>query len=244
MCGRDVARLGLALLACAGPALARSDEAAIEITRVATKSLGGGSVLRLRLSEEVAPAWKEANVGFLVVRSYGKQDGVETIGAQGRELDLALPVEGCSLLVADLGRPEDRGHADSWRRSRRSVKAVLCQDSGDPAKDLAARRRAGSIFLASAGTRDEVRPLANPATTMPGCVLPVRLFADGHPAAGVEVVAEGPGGASNVALSDAHGLAVVSLGAAGAWRVFFRSGEGRIAELLFEMPAPLGGGAR
>ena len=183
----------------------------------------------------MASAWEEANLGFLAVRSYGKQSGVDTAAARGRELDVALPAEGCSLLVADLGRPEDRGHTDSWRRSRRSLKAVLCQDSGNPAADLDARRRAASVFLAKAGTRDEVRPLANPATTRPGCDLPVRLYADGHPAAGVRAVAEGPDGATSVGVSDAHGFAVVSLPVAGAWRVYFRTGEDRIAELLFDV---------
>jgi hypothetical protein len=122
------------------------------------------------------------------------------------------------------------------------VRAVVCQDSGDPKSDLAARRRAGAILLAGAGTRDEVRPLANPATTRPGSSLPLRVFADGSPAAGVQVVAEGPDGASAVSTSDAHGVAVVSLPAAGAWRVHFRSGEDRIAELLFDVPPSQGTG--
>jgi hypothetical protein len=246
--GRDVALLGLALLASAGlalerpeaierpEALERPDEAAIEITRVGAKSPAGGGVLRLTLSATVASAWEEANLGFLAMRSYGKQSSIDTATARGRELDVALPAEGCSLLVADLGGPEDRGHADSWRRSRRSLKAVFCQDTGNPAADLTARRRAAAIFLASAGTRDEVRPLANPATTRPGCDLPLRLYADGRPAPGVRAVAEGPNGGTSGGVSDAHGFAVVSLPVAGAWRVYFRTGEDRIAELLFDVP--------
>jgi hypothetical protein len=92
------------------------------------------------------------------------------------------------------------------------------------------------VLLARAGTRDEVKPLANPATTRPGAELPLKLYADGDAAAGVEVVGQGPGGISSVTKSDAHGLAVVKLTAAGAWRIWFRTGD-RVAELLFEVPA-------
>jgi hypothetical protein len=194
--------------------------------------------VRLTLSAAIAPSWQEANVAFIVLRSYGRQKGVETAAARGRELDVALPGSGCSLLVADLGRGEDRGFADSWRRSLRSVKAVLCQDRGDPAIDLESRRRAAAVFMARAGTRDEVRPLANPATTRPGSDLPLRLYADGRLATGVEVIAEGPRGAASRAVSDANGFASVSLSAAGPWRVYFRPGEDRVAELLFDVPEP------
>ena len=229
--------LALALLAAAAQAAAaRPDEPAFAIGRVGAKSSAGGGVARLTLSAALAPSWEDANVGFLALRSHGNQRSVDAGLAHGRDLDVALPAIGCSVLVADLGRPEDRGHPDSWRRSRRSVRAVFCQDSGDPSRDLAARRRAGALLLAGAGTRDEVRPLANPATTRPGSSLPVRVYADGRPAAGVPVVAEGPGGASTATMADAHGVAVVSLPAAGAWRVYFRSDEGRIAELLFDVP--------
>ncbi len=245
MVARHAAWLGLALLASAGGgAVARLDEPAFEITRVGAKSTAADGVVRLTLSAALAPAWADANVGFLALRGQGMQRSIDAGVARGRSLDVALPASGCALLVADLGRPEDRGHADSWRRSRRSVRAVLCQDGGDPSADLAARRQAGAILLAGSGTRDEVRPLANPATTRPGSSLPLRVFADGSPAAGARVVAEGPGGASNVTTSDAHGVAVVSLPAAGAWRVYFRSGEDRIAELLFDVPrAMVAGGA-
>ena len=71
-----------------------------------------------------------------------------------------------------------------------------------------------------------------------------QLYADGDAAAGVEVVAQGPGGTSTVTKSDAHGFATVSLTAAGPWRIWFRTGD-RVAELLFEVPAgDLQGGAR
>jgi hypothetical protein len=90
--------------------------------------------------------------------------------------------------------------------------------------------------MARAGTRDEVRPMANPATTRPGSDLPVRVYADGREAAGVEVVAEGPGGISSVAVSDGQGFAVVGLPAAGPWRIHFLAGADRVAELYFEVP--------
>jgi hypothetical protein len=230
--------LGLGLLAPAGRAVEGPGEPAVEITRVAVKASAGHRDARLTLSAAIAPSWNEANVAFMVLRSYGRQNAVKTAAARGRELDVALPGSGCSLLVADLGGSEDRGFADSWRRTRRSVKAVLCQESGDPAIDLESRRRAAGVFLARAGTRDEVRPLANPATTRPGSDLPLRLYADGRLAAGVEVIAEGPRGAVSHAVSDAHGFASVSLPAAGPWRVYFRPGEDRVAELLFEVPEP------
>jgi hypothetical protein len=90
--------------------------------------------------------------------------------------------------------------------------------------------------MARAGTRDEVRLLANPATARPGSDLPVRLYADGRKAAGVEVVAEGPGGLRSVTVSDAEGFAVIALPAAGPWRVHFRAGADRAAELHFAVP--------
>jgi hypothetical protein len=238
MHARHAAWLGIALLTAVAQAAAASpDEPAFEISRVGAKSAEGGGVARLTLSAALAASWEEANVGFLALRSGGTQRSLDAASAHGRELDVALPVKGCSLLVADLGRSEDRGHPDSWRRSRRSVRAVFCQDTGDPSRDLAARGRAGALLLTGAGTRDEVRPLANPATTHPGSFLPLRVLADGSPAAGVPVTAEGPGGVSTVTTSDAHGVAVVSLTTAGAWRVYFHSAEGRIAELLFDVPS-------
>lgn len=242
MGARYLAWLGLVLLADPGRALPVPGGPAIEITMSLAKAAGGGAAVRLTLSGDVAAAWSEANVAFLALRREGGQSGVDTAAAKGRTLDLALPASGCSLLVADLGRREDRGHADSWRRTVHSVKAVLCPDGGDPAADLAARRRAAEIFLASAGTRDEVRPLANPATTRPGSDLPLRLYADGRPAAGAEVLAVGPAGAASRALADAHGFAVVPLPAAGSWRVYFRPGADRLAELLFDVPARRAGG--
>lgn len=244
---RDLALLGLVLSAMTSRAVAvpAAGEPAIEITR-ADDSAGGSAALRLTLSPEVAPSWREANVAFLALRSGGRQSAVEHAKALGRDVDVTLPELGCALLVADLGRPEDRGFADSWRRTRRSTKAIVCRDGGEPAEDLAARRRAGAVLLARAGTRDEVRPLANPATARPGADLPLRLYADGDAAAGVEVMAQGPGGASHVTRSDAHGFATVALTAAGPWRIWFRAGGDRVAELLFEVPvtAPLRGGAR
>ena len=231
----SLALMGLAVLASAAGALPGAGEAAIEIAPVEAKAAAGRGV-RLTLSADVAPSWREANVGFTALRSPGLQKSLDTAAAAGRELEVALPAAGCALLVADLGRPEDRGFSDSWRRSRRSVKAVLCQDAGDPAADLAARRRSAALLMARAGTRDEVRPLANPATTRPGADLPLRLYADGDVAAGVEVVAEGPGGTSTVTRSDAHGFAAVALPAAGRWRIHFRPAPDRVAELLFEVP--------
>ena len=241
----SIVLLGLSLAVPASRAVAGPEEPAIEITRVGPKVSGGHLDVRLTLSAAIAPSWQQANVGFLVLRSYGRQQGVETKAARGRELDVALPGSGCSLLVADLGRGADRGYADSWRRSRRSVKAVLCQDRGDASSDLESRRRAAPVFLARAGTRDEVRPLANPATTRPGSDLPLRLYADGHLAAGVEVIAEGPRGAATRAVAEAHGFASVSLSAAGSGRVSFRAGEDRVAELTFDVAEPWrDGGAR
>ena len=240
---RDVAFLGLVLSTVTGRAVAvpTAGEPAIEITRADT---AGGRALRLELSLEVAPSWREANVAFLALRSGGRQFAVDHAKALGRDVDVSVPDLGCAMLVADLGRPEDRGFADSWQRTRRSTKAVLCRDSGEPAQDLAARRRAGAVLLARAGTRDEVRPLANPATTRPGADLPLKLYADGDAAAGVEVVAQGPDGATTTVKSDAHGFVTVSLTAAGPWRIWFRTGD-RVAELLFEVPsAGAQGGAR
>ena len=73
----------------------------------------------------------------------------------------------------------------------------------------------------------------------------IRLYADGHPAAGVAVIAEGPRGAVGRAVADAHGFATVSLDAAGPWRIYFRVGEDRVAELLFDVAEPWAeGGAR
>lgn len=214
-------------------AVPAAGEPAIEINRADTAS---GRALRLTLSLEVAPSWRDANVAFLALRSGGRQSAVDHSKALGRDIDVTVPELGCAMLVADLGRPEDRGFADSWQRTRRSTKAVLCRDGGVPAQDLAARRRAGAVLLARAGTRDEVKPLANPATTRAGAELPLKLYADGEAAAGVEVVAQGPGGISSVTKSDAHGFAVVELTAAGPWRIWFRTGD-RVAELLFEVPA-------
>ncbi len=240
---RDLAFLGIALATMSGRAVAvpAAGEPAIEITRADSAA---GRALRLTLSLEVAPSWREANVAFLALRSGGRQNAVDHAKALGRDVDVTVPELGCAMLVADLGRPEDRGFADSWQRTRRSTKAVLCRDSGEPAQDLAARRRAGAVLLARAGTRDEVRPLANPATTRPGADLPLKLYADGDAAAGVEVVAQGPDGTTTTVKSDAHGFATVSLTAAGPWRIWFRTGE-RVAELLFEVPgAGAQGGAR
>lgn len=233
---RDVMFLGLALsmVTGRGVALPAAGEPAIEITRA--DIAGGRAAMRLELSLEVAPSWREANVAFLALRSGGRQNAVDHTKALGRDVDVTVPDLGCAMLVADLGRPEDRGFADSWQRTRRSTKAVLCRDGGDAAQDLAARRRAGAVLLARAGTRDEVRPLANPATTRPGADLPLKLYADGDAAAGVEVVAQGPGGVSTITKSDAHGFATVSLTAAGPWRIWFRTGD-RVAELLFEVPS-------
>jgi hypothetical protein len=239
---RFLVALGFALAAsaggaggAAGAAAAREAGPAIALGRVEAPALARGATVRLTLSPEVAPSWAEANVGLLAVRSPGLQRRLDSSKA-GAELEVPLPDSGCALLFGDLGRPEDRGFADSWHRSRRSVKAVLCRDSGSPVIDLAARRRAASLLIAKAGTRDEVRPMANPATTRPGADLPVRVYADGRDAAGVRVVAEGPGGISSVATSDESGFAVVALPVAGPWRIHFRAGEQRVAELLFEVP--------
>jgi hypothetical protein len=236
--------LGLALSAFAGrvDAAPPAGKPAIEITAAAAETAGDRAAVRLTLSPELAPSWREANVGFLALRSAGRQSDVDRSKALGRDVEVSVPDLGCTLLVADLGRPEDRGFADSWRRTRRSVKAVVCRDSGEPAQDLAARRRAGALLLARAGTRDEVRPLASPATARPGADLPLRLYADGDAAAAVDVVAEGPHG-STVTRSDAHGFATVRLPVAGRWRIWFRAGD-RVAELLFEVPAAVTGGAR
>ena len=242
---RALAFLALAVSAASGRAVAAPapGEPAIAVRRI-DETAGGRAGLRLTLSAEVAPDWRQANIAFLALRSAGWQTGVDTMKALGRDVDVALPELGCTMLVADLGRPEDRGFSDSWQRTRRSTKAVVCHDSGDPAQDLAARRRAGAVLLARAGTRDEVRPLANPATAHAGAYLPLRLYAGGEAAAGVEVVAQGPDGRSRVTRSDAHGIATVSLDAAGPWRIWFRAGD-RVAELVFDVPsAGAQGGAR
>jgi hypothetical protein len=228
--GRLLASLGLALTAIAAHAAGEARQA-ITLTRGETATAAGAPTVRLALSPEIAPSWREANVGFLALRSADAQRRLDA-SAAGAELEVPLPVSGCALLIGDLGRPEDRGHADSWRRSRHSVKAVLC----DRDADLRARRRAGALLMARAGTRDEVRLLANPATARPGSDLPVRLYADGRKAAGVEVIAEGPGGLRNVARSDGEGFAVLALPAAGPWRVHFRAGGDRAAELHFTVP--------
>ena len=232
---RFIATLGLMLIArAAGAAVAPDAEPAVALGRVDAAATGGATV-RLTLSPDVAPSWREANVGILAVRSAELQSRLD-VSSAGPALEVPLPSSGCALLFADLGRPEDRGFADSWRRSRRSVKAVVCRDGGNAPADLAARRHAASLLIARAGTRDEVRPLANPATTRPGRDLPVRVYADGREAAGVRVVAQGPGGLSSAATSDAHGFAIVPLPVAGAWRIHFRAGPDRVAELLFEVP--------
>jgi hypothetical protein len=233
---RVVAALGLALATTAAAAAAPALRPAIALGRV-EETAGGRASVRLTVSPELAPSWREANVGFLALRAAEAQRRIDAAVASGNELEVPLPASGCALLFGDLGRPEDRGRADSWRRSRRSVKAVLCRDGGDAAADLAARRAAGALLMARAGTRDEVRLLANPATTRPGSDLPVRLYADGRVAPGVELVAEGPGGLTSVVSSDGQGFAVVALPVAGPWRIHFRAGGERGAELHFVVPA-------
>jgi hypothetical protein len=205
---------------------------AITLSRADQASAGAAPTVRVALSPEIASSWREANVGFLAVRSAEVQQRLDA-SAAGVELEVPLPRAGCALFFADLGGPEDRGKADSWRRSRRSVKAVLCEADAD----LVARRRSGALLMARAGTRDEIRLLANPATSRPGSDLPLRLYADGRKAAGVEVVAEGPGGIRQVTTSDGAGFAVVALPVAGPWRIHFRAGAGREAELHFTVPA-------
>jgi hypothetical protein len=232
------AALGLALVATAAGAALRESEPAIEVRRGhadATAAARQGAVVRLALAPGLAPSWREANIGLLAVRSEGLQKRLDATSL-GAELEVPVPQSGCALFVADLGRPEDRGFADSWRRSLRSVKAVFCSDDGAAGPDLDARRRSAALLMARAGTRDEVRPLANPATARPGSDLPLRVYADGREAAGVKVTAQAPDGAAREAVSDANGFVTIALPLAGPWRIHFRAAEDRVAELLFEVP--------
>jgi hypothetical protein len=198
--------------------LAVASTAAPTVAPTAVQSgTGEPSVVRLELDAGLGDSWREVNVGRVVVRSGSGQRRVPAGSLPaGRVLELTAPAGQCSLVLADLGPASERGLPDSWSRVTRAAQVVSCPAAGSPGA-FGARVAAAGLLTAKTGSRIEIRPLVNPATVRPGSDLPVRLYFEGDAAAGVRVSAVGPDGLRRDAFSDAAGIAVLRIPAAGRW---------------------------
>jgi len=236
------------LVSLASPALAG---VAVEVAKIEHRD---GETLRLTLNAEMGESWREVNVGRVVIRSTGRQERLAADAFQAsRHLDLELADSGCSLVLVDLGPASAKGHSDSWRRITRSTKILSCPAGGNPYAALRERARAGAMAMAKVGGTIEIRPFVNPALMRAGSDLPVRIYVENAPQAGVEVLALGPQGRRLSAVTDAVGVANFTLPDSGHWVIRYtvlRDGTPLIAELEFDLapetfwnslPAPGGG---
>jgi hypothetical protein len=205
----------------------------------------GESRLELVLDPAIADSWRQANVGLAVLRDpSGQRSLLPADRPDAKTVALAAESafdEGCGVIVAEVGpalAPAKAPRPDAWRQVTRAVKLFLCRPSDDPAALLADRRALTSIATAKAGTRVEIRPLANPLALEPGSDLPVRLYSDQIALGGATVTAHGPDGAAVTARADPNGIAVLRLATPGRWLLRLDVATGdvpRRAEVLFEL---------
>ena len=214
---------------------------------------GGKDVLRLTLAPEVGTSWQDVHVGRVVVRSpQGQRQLESSVLRKSAHLDLVQEEPGCVMVQVDVGPPEAKGFADSWRRINRCSKLFVCQPTDEPKADIASRYGSSAMMTSKSGSRIEIRPLLSPMLLRPGNSFPVRLYFDGGAAQDAIVQAIGPDEQVVQARSDSVGIATLEIPSAGEWTVRFQQnaasvvpakarkpgkdpGQEFIAELIFDV---------
>ncbi len=193
---------------------------------------------RLVLSDQLSPAWQQARVDWLVVRSLGGQRSLPGKKLrQGQPIDFQLEEQGCVLVLADL---VPAAIPASPARPSRSIKIVSCRFGKSAVDVLAARRQAAAVLTSKVGSRIELRPLFNPALLRVGSDLPVRAYFQGSSVSGARLVAQSEDGSKHLATTDSVGIAALALDRPGRWTLRFEHlnsavAEPSVAELVFEV---------
>ena len=216
--------------------------------RSLTAEVGTPVELQLRLPTDAAwgTDFGQANLGRLVLRTYGKNQSLLPGGARAGTTSVACRFDepGYVMLILAAGPAEFKGLSDSWQRTNYCSKVVLRVNpkSGEPSPEQLARDPGTGGKL---GSKIEVLPYFSPVALTVGADLPVRVYFEGSSQRGAAVTAYRPDGSTETQTSNNTGIANFRINQAGRWIIRYsktvaesHGDETYIAELVFEVPAP------
>ena len=204
-----------------------------------TLTVPAGTPVAFELELPTGETWDTANVGRLVVRTYGVQDTIPIKPANGKlQAQYTFDKPGVALVMLCAGWGKDRDKSDAWQRTPFCTKLLLRITSADgkfPSAETI--RDCGSI--GKAGLTVEVLPYAVPWKLRGGHDLPLRVYFRGNKQKGAIVTAYKPDGTTTCATTDAKGITNISVDQPGRWVIRYErteNGVQHIGELVFEVP--------
>jgi len=226
------------LLICPGAMAAHEPVVSTERLTVAA-----GRPITLSMRLPTGESWAQANVGWAVVRTHGRQDELVLpkgdAGAADPDAQVQLTIDrpGFAIVMIDAGPASEKDKPDAFQRTTYCTKIVL-RVIGEDLAEHATWRRSNPGITAKAGSRIEILPLFDPTSLTAGADLPVRVYFEGDKQADQTVHAYGPEGEHLTIESDAMGIGTFRLPTAGLWQLRYQkdvAGVTYTADFIFEL---------
>ncbi len=205
-------------------------------------TVSAGRPVMLSMQLPGGESWTDANVGWAVVRTHGRQDELtlpegDAGAAEPPQAELTIDRPGFALVIVDAGPASEKGKPDAFQRTTWCTKIVL-RVLGEDLAENATWRNSNPGITAKAGNRIEILPLFDPTSLTAGSDMPVRIYFEGDKQVGQTVHAYGPAGEHLTLQSDPMGIGTFHLPSAGRWQLRYQKvvdGVTYTADFLFEL---------
>jgi hypothetical protein len=204
-----------------------------------TAQVGQPYLMSLKLPN--GESWTTANIGRLIVRTFGKQQTIPPTPVAGtRDVAHTFTEPGYAMIVLSAGAGSEKGRSDAWQRTTYCAKLVVKVESngGAPPTDKPQVERDPGL-MSKVGQKIEIRPYISPATLLAGDDLPVRAYFDNEKQVGGVIKAIAPDGSIEEQTTNNAGYANFTITQAGRWLIRYeKEAEGMkyVADLIFEVP--------